>query len=94
MHITSCANQSACIVFTFPNDCSFSKIHCTFKSYCLDFPPTNNSSFLIGQSAGAADQAASKSPWVYVTIDGVLQSCRLFVYNVGNHDNNKTFLEY
>ena len=53
------------------------------------FPPKNICSFLIGQSAGGADQGASKSPWVYVTIDGVLQSCRLFVYNVGNHDNNK-----
>ena len=48
----------------------------------------NEYSFLIGQSAGAADQGTSKSPWVYITVDGVLQSCRLFVYNVGNHGNH------
>ena len=36
-------------------------------------------SFLLGQP-GAGE--LKKSPWVYVTIDGYLQSCKLFVYNV------------
>lgn len=45
---------------------------------CLSFVH----SFLLGQSGVGANPELGKSPWVYVTIDGTLQSCKLYVYNV------------
>lgn len=42
-------------------------------------------SFLIGHSGTTSSSAeGGKSPWVYILVDGILQSCRLFVYNAGS----------
>ncbi|CAI8013593.1 Vacuolar fusion protein CCZ1 homolog [Geodia barretti] len=42
---------------------------------------TGPGGFILGQP-GTGDQR--KSPWVYVTVDGLLQGCKLFVFNVGS----------
>lgn len=46
------------------------------------------SSFILGQGGSGSGGEPGKSPWVYVTIDGTLQSCKLYVYNVSIATNS------